>query len=153
MTILQINRTVPFNPAALLGENWSSVEVDQDERSIVLTEVDLTKVRLETMLKDGESSVSGEEKLKRLISASFIRLDAKVFQTFWENKHFIPEEWKQPIRGKMMGVYFYGTILRDGEDGFVLYLYWNYDRDKWDWQVESLDDLQDDAGLSAVLAV
>src|ERR1700682_1671988 len=97
MTILTIDRTTPFRPAVFLGEGWTIEE--QDNRSLVLTEVDLSKVRFETMLESGEEYLTGEEKQNRLKKAGHIRLDAKFFQTLWEDKTKIPESWKEKTNG------------------------------------------------------
>ena len=128
--ISRIDRTSAFDPVAFIGEGWSIVE--QDECSLALTEVDLTKVSFETMLKDGEKTVVGEEKLKRLIASGDIRLDAKVFQTLWENQHLIPASWKEPTNGNTTYVFFDGTILRNSYGNrCVLCLDWGVGR--WNW--------------------
>ena len=116
--ILPIDRSQPFDPVKFLGQGWTIEE--EDERSLVLTQLDLTEVRLEQMLKKGETSIKGEEKLRRLKEVGHIRLDAKIFQALWENQAFIPESWK----GR--AVYFDGTILRNPDGNrCVLYLYWS----------------------------
>ncbi|MFA6397884.1 MAG: hypothetical protein WDK96_03530, partial [Candidatus Paceibacterota bacterium] len=38
--IIKIDRTKPFDPATFIGASWTIVE--QDERAIALTEIDLT---------------------------------------------------------------------------------------------------------------
>lgn len=141
--IIRIDRTTAFDPVAFLGADWSIVE--QDGRSLELAEVDPTKVRLETMLKKGETSVGGEEKLKRLIASGNIRLDAKIFQAFWENQHLIPEHWKQPTNGNTTFIFFDGEVLRSPiGNRCVPYLYWldgEWRRNaKWlgnDWDVRT----------------
>jgi len=147
--IISIDRTVPFDPVKLLGQVWTIEE--QDERSLALTQVNLANVRLEHMLKKGEDRIAGEEKLKRLKKANHIRLDAKVFQTLWENQALIPEAWKQETHGNTTYIFFDGTILRipDG-NRYVLYLYWNDGR--WGWDFYWLDRDWDSFVLSAVLA-
>lgn len=129
--IIPIDRTVPFDPVKLLGQGWKIEE--QDERSLALTQVNLADVRLEHMLKKGEDRITGEEKLKRLKKANSIRLDAKVFQTLWENQSLIPETWKQKTKGNTTYVFFDGTVLRC-PDGLrcVLYLYWR--GGQWYWR-------------------
>ncbi len=135
--IVQINRTQPFNPSTFIREGWSiwkgpidgnglKGEEAQDERSLALSEVDLSKVRLETMLRGGESSIGGEEKLTRLKASGNIRLDAKVLQTLEKNQSLIPESWKERTNGFSTYIYFDGTVLR-GPLGLrcVLYLYWH----------------------------
>jgi hypothetical protein len=147
--VIPIDRTSAFDPVAFIGEGWSIAE--EDERSLALTEVDLSKVNFETMLAEGETSVGGEEKLKRLKEAGHIRLDAKAFQTFWENPHLIPESFKQKTYGNTTCIFFDGTILRysDGEL-FVLYLYWH--DGKWNWHYDWLGIVWCANHPSAVLA-
>jgi hypothetical protein len=147
--VIPIDRTSAFDPVAFIGNGWSIVE--EDERSLKLSEVDLTKVNFETMLKDHESSVVGEEKLKRLKDAGHIRLDAKVFETLWENQHLIPASWKEPTNGNTTYVFFDGTILRDS-DGLrcVLCLCWHGGR--WYWSCYWLDNEWSALDPSAVLA-
>ncbi len=140
---LLIDRTQPFNPSTFIGEGWSfwkgpidgnglKGKAAQDERSLVLSEVDLSQVRFETMLKDGESSIRGEEKLERLKASGNIRLDAKILQTLWENKHFIPESWKERVNGNIRYIFFCGTELRSSDgDRFLLCLYWGVGG--WGW--------------------
>lgn len=128
--VITIDRISAFDPVAFIGEGWSIVE--QDERSLKLGEVDLTKVNFKTMLKDRESSVVGEEKLKRLKDAGHIRLDAKVFQTLWENQHLIPASWKEPANGNTTYVFFDGTILRRSSGNrYVLCLCWSDGGWRW----------------------
>ncbi|MEK9185760.1 MAG: hypothetical protein AAB863_03210 [Patescibacteria group bacterium] len=142
-SILLINRTALFNPAKFLGEGWSiwrgpadgdglSGDEEQDERSLALTEVDFSKVRFETCLKDDEHGITGEEKLRRLKEAGHIRLDAKVFQTLWENKDKIPESWKEKINDNIRYIFFDGTILRS-PSGSRDVLCFCWDDGEWHW--------------------
>ena len=134
--IILIDRTAPFDPVKLLGQGWTIEE--QDERSLALDQVNLAKVRLEHMLKKGEIWIKGEKKLRRLKSANYIRLDAKIFQTLWQNQHLIPEQWKEKTNGNTTFVYFNGTILRNPYgDRYVLDLYW--DDGRWDWDYSWLE--------------
>lgn len=148
--VISINRG-RFNPKSFIGEGWSIVADETDQRSVALTELDLTKVQHVTMLKDGETYVKGEEKLKRLKKDGRIRLDADVFLTLWENQHLIPESWKEPINGNTRFVYFDGTVLRHSDgDRCVLYLYWP--DGQWRWLVHWLGDDWGAFNPSAVLA-
>ena len=160
--VITINRTRPFNPAEFIGEGWSiwrgpadgnglEGDEEQDERSLKLTEVNFSKVRLETCLKGGESSVKGEEKLKRLKETNCIRLDAKIFQTLWQNQHLIPESWKEKTNGNTTYVFFDGTTLR-GPFGRRIVLYLFFRDGKWYWYYCWLEDDWHDNSPSAVLA-
>lgn len=129
---ITIDRSFTFDTADFLGTNWSIAE--QDEHSLVLTEIDLSKVSFETTLEKGEGSVVGGKKLGRLKDAGHIRLDAKVFQTLLVNQHLIPKSWRKTTNGNTTRIYFDGTIFRDS-DGHrrVLCLYWNGEVWVRDW--------------------
>lgn len=131
--VITINRGC-FNPTEFIGEGWSIITDETDTRSTALTELDLSKVKFDTMLKDGETRVGGEEMLKRLKESGNIRLDADVFHTLWENQHLIPESWKEKVNGNTRYIFFDGTVLQD-PFGYrcVLYLYWN--GGEWRWHV------------------
>jgi hypothetical protein len=147
--VITVDRTSAFDPVAFIGNGWSIVE--EDKRSLKLTEVDLAKVSFKTTLKGRENTVVGNEKLKRLIASGDIRLDAKVFQTLWENQHLIPEAWKQPTNGNTTYVFFDGTILQHSGGGrYVLDLFWSDGR--WRWRYVWLDVQWDANRPSAVLA-
>jgi len=103
------------------------------------------------MLKDGETYVNGEEKLKRLKSAGHIRLDDGVFQVFWKNQHLIPERFKEKTGGNTTYIFFDGTILRGPGGGrYVLYLFWC--GGEWFWFYRWLGRGWDANYPSAVLA-
>ncbi len=109
----EIVQAVPFDPVKFLGEGWS-IEPDQDEESLALTEVDLSKVSLETGLK---AKITGEEKLKREKKRKVIRLDARFFMALWNDKTKIPEAWKEKTNGNTTYICFTGTPLRNLNDG------------------------------------
>ena len=145
---IPINRSRAFNPAEFIGKGWTIVE--QDERSLVLTEVDLTKVCFKDCLQKGETAVNGEEKLKRLKQAGHIRLDAKIFQTLWENQFLIPESWKEKIDGKTHFIFFDGTVFRGPNDNrYIFCLDWG--GGEWWWGCLWLGDVWFVNNSSAVL--
>ena len=159
--IVKIDRSKPFNPAEFIGAGWTiwkgpangdglTGEEDQDKRSLVLTELDLTKIRFEDTLKSGESVVNGEEKQKRLAKAGRIRLDAKVFQTFCDNQAVIPASWKEPIGDNTRYIYFDGTILRS-PNGYRIVLYLDWSGGRWHWDCHCRGSDWDDCDPSAVL--
>lgn len=134
--ILRIDRSKSFDPVKFLGEGWSIVE--EDERSLALTEIDPTKIQLETVLKEGEKRIQSEEKFKRLKKTGYIRLDARIFQTLWGDQSLIPEIWKVKTDGNTSFIYFDGTEFRRSVGGrAVLFLCWNDGR--WDWGADRLD--------------
>lgn len=146
---LVIDRSKPFDPMKFIGEGWSIVE--EDERSLMLTQIDFTKVRFDSGLKEGESRITGEEKLKRLKKKSEIRLDAEIGQALYEEKgqttlRFIHEHY---------GISWFelaGTVLRDPDgDRYFLYLYRHGDG-SWRWSYRWLDSGRGARGVSPVLA-
>lgn len=131
-TVISIDRSKPFDPTTFpsLGKGWKVAE--QDERSVALTELILDSVQFLHMLEQGETYVKGEKKLERLKKAGHIRLDAKVFQTLWENQTLIPARWKEKTNGNTTFIYFDGTVLLGpGGSRFVLCLFW--DGGGWRW--------------------
>jgi hypothetical protein len=146
--VIPIDRSKPFNPAKFIGEGWTIEE--QDERSLALAEIDLTSIQFEHMLSQGETWIMGEDKLRRPKDAGHIRLDAKVFQTLWENQHLIPERFKEKKNGNTTVISFDGTVLRNLDDyHYVLYFYWNDNR--WHWSFRWLYSERPTNYLSAVL--
>lgn len=111
MTILRIDRSKPFNHSLFGGweikekgsskwhnKVWRELIVPKDENSIFLSEVDLSRVTLETMLENGEKFITWEEKgkrLKQLQEQGGILLDIKVFEALTENPSLYPESWKE----------------------------------------------------------
>ena len=146
---ITVDRAQPFDPVKLLGQGWTIEE--QDERALALDKVDLAEVKLEHMLKNNETWIKGEEKLKRLKKAGYIRLDAKVFQKLWENQELIPESWKEKTDGYTTFIFFDGTILR-GPRGSRCVLYLDWFGGRWDWDYRWLEGRWSVRDPSAVLA-
>ena len=133
---LVIDRSHPFNPTRFIGKGWTIEE--QDERALALTEIDFSKVRFESGLKEGEAAITGEEKLKRLKAGGVVRLDAKIGQTLYEENgqatlRFIHEHFG------ISWLELAGTVLRhpDGRR-YCLYLC-RYGDDPWRWRYGWLD--------------
>jgi hypothetical protein len=147
--IFSVDRKKPFNPAESIDNGWTIV--DEDERSLALSEIDFSKIRLETCLTSGEWSITGEEKLRRLKMTRYIRLDAKVCQTLRENQHLIPGDWKVSANSGVKFVFFDGTILRDPHGHrCIVCLYW--DVREWRLYPRRLNLFWDAGRPSAVLA-
>ena len=148
--VINIDRSIPFDPTTFIGSGWSIEE--QDERAIALTEINLTEVMFDSTLEKGEKSIKGENKLKRLKEkTNRIRLDAGIFKTLWENQILIPEKWKEKTNGNTTFIFFDGTVLRSSS-GYrcVLYLYWS--DGKWRWSCNWLEVDWSANDPSAVLA-
>ena len=147
--VINIDRSIPFDPKTFIDDGWSIEE--QDERSIALTEINLTEVMFDSTLKKGEKIIKGEDKLKRLKKkTNRIRLDAGIFKTLWENQILIPLKWKEQTKGKTTFIFFNGTVLRNSHGSrFVLCLYWS--DGEWDWHYDWLESDWDANDPSAVL--
>lgn len=126
MTILQIDRSKPFDPVGAFGSGWSILE--EDSRSLLLTEIDLSKVSFQTMLKHDElMGIDSEELLKRLKANGSIRLDAGIFQTIYENQELIPRFWRELaedwIEKESPFIFADGTVLQKSGCSATLYMF------------------------------
>jgi Adenylate and Guanylate cyclase catalytic domain len=72
---LVIDRSKPFDPARFIGSGWRIVE--EDPRALAITEIDFSKARFDSGLKEGESIIDGEEKLKRVKQLPAIRMRSR----------------------------------------------------------------------------
>jgi hypothetical protein len=148
--IIKINRRQLFDPLRFMQRRCFQI-VEQDERSMILNEIDAAKISLESMLQ-GETAISGEEHLKRLKQAGCIRLGASVFQALWENQHLIPEYWKGTLKDRR-NIFFDGTVLKNQCGRYVISLSWSKDKE-WKWTCCRLDKVcRKSRDMSAVLKV
>jgi hypothetical protein len=146
--IIKINRRQLFDPLRFIKHQCFQID-EQDERSVILSEIDTSKIALESML-NGETTISREEHLKRLKQAGHIRLAASIFHAIWENRHLIPERWKG-ISADRKRIYFDGTVLRNQSGRYVISMYWD-SHDEWRWTCCPFDKGYWKAGdVSAVL--
>lgn len=90
--IISIDRT---KMEVTLGFYRDRKILELDERSLRLTEIDLTKVKLLNVLKKGEREISGEERLRRIKETGHIRLDTWILQAILKNPECIPANWDQ----------------------------------------------------------
>ena len=58
--VISLAHTPAFNSVILMGKG--SYTLEEDKRSVVLTEIDLTDVKLKTMRGNGEQPFRGEER-------------------------------------------------------------------------------------------
>jgi hypothetical protein len=143
LQIIEIDRSKPFDPTEFIG---GGVIEEQDERSLALTQLDVSKIRLETILDSNEQPVRSRKRLERLKESGQIRLDARFFKKFWENQDLIPEKWKETVDGSPRFIFFDGTVIRRDTRSFVLGLYWSCG--KWNYTFYWLDG--DGAGHSCI---
>lgn len=163
--IIRINPDLKFDPTEFIGSGWTvwkgpadgyglKGEQDLDKRSLALTEVDLAAAIFESGLKKSESSINGEEKLKRLQASANTQFGGNIFLALWQdyqqNKENSCLEWLWRNR-KISWMSFFGLVLRDPNGNRrVLYLY-RYG-DGWVWGDGWLGDGWNAGGLSAGLA-
>jgi len=133
--VIKINRKRLFDPAQFMDHQGLEIE-EQDKQSILLEAIDSSDIALESMLQS-ETVISGEEHLRRLKKIGHTRLDAKVFQTLWENQHLIPEHWKGTAKDPKH-IFFDGTVLKNQYGRYVISLYWDKGK-KWRWTYCRLD--------------
>ena len=127
---VHIDRSKKFPVQKFVGSTWSIIE--EDERSLALSEIDLENVVLSRTLPLGKNSIRGYEKHEFLRATGCIRLDANVFWTLWNDQKAIPESWKEEMNGHPTFIYFDGTVLTDSTgERFVLYLC--YYGSQWCW--------------------
>ena len=79
-----------FDPALFMSESWSAAE--EDERANRITEIDASSIVVVTALKNGEQSITGEERVKRLKEMPYIRLGGRAFlglaPVWWRGEDF-----------------------------------------------------------------
>jgi len=149
--IVKIARDVVFKPVTFIGKGWKMLDKETDERAVKLAEVDFTKVNLATCLKEGEPSITGEEKLKRLREGGDILLDVGIFLALWNEEGHTTLNWLYKERG-VTYLDFFGTILEGPSGGrYVLYLY-RRDDGRWDWHCDCLAHDWNGENFSASLA-
>lgn len=162
---LHIDRSRPFNPAEFIGPNWTiwrgptngnglEGEEEQDARSLALAEVDLVGgISLDATLNAGETYITSEERIHRLVAKDAIKMDTKIFQTLWENQKMIPERLKEKTNGNTTYVFVDGTTLRSpGGNRCSLCFYWHADVREWCWDCRWLGRDRGVDRLSALLA-
>ena len=126
-TTLTIDRSKPFDPT-FFGTGWT-VE-SENPKAIALTEVDFTKVTFDSFLREGEETITGEEKLSR--ATDTLLLDAKIGQLLYEQKNQPLLNWLYDKKG-ICWMEFAGTVLRDSVGRrYFLYLLRQLDG-SWHW--------------------
>ena len=152
---------VPFDPS-MIGQNWTfwkgpidgngleGEELDCDQRSLILSEIDFAQVSRETCLVEKEKPISGEEKLRHLIESGKIRLDPSFGWALVNEPGQKTLRWLYDTFG-VDHLDFLGRVLRrPGGRRRVLYLY-RYDCGRWRWSVYRLDHDGDVGRVSAAL--
>ena len=147
---LVIDRTKPFNPEKFMGGlGWTMGE--QDERALLLTEIDFSKVRFESGLKEGESTITGVEKLERLTQGGLIRPDANTGQALYEEKGQATLRFLYDTFG-ISWMELAGSVLRDSNGLLYSLCLYRIDDGSWDWDYYWLDSDRGASLISPLLA-
>jgi hypothetical protein len=157
--ILEIDRTADV----IEFTGWSGAEIenkDTDKSSIELTEIDISKLKLDTSWLGGESILNGEKRLEALKKSGKIRLDAQILialtklpkEELNRKMEILAEANEISLEDlKKKYIFFDGTIIRDsGGNRGALCLGW--DGSEWHWNYDSLDNDWNDSNPSLVLA-
>ena len=150
--VITIDRTTPFNPSGFINSDWSLLS--QDERSLELLEVNISKVKLvPTILIGNETSTYYKKRMERLREQGGITLDAKVLLVLWKNQHLVPESWKQATEeGRYVEIFFDGTVLT-GPKHYEYILCFAFRFGEWSWNWKPTFGLWGHTHSSAVLVV
>ena len=146
---LRLDRSQPFDPRKFIGRGWEIVE--EDERSLALTEIDFSAVRFVSGHAEGEDLITGEAKLERLKALPDVRLDAAIGVALLREPgqatlRFIHEHFT------ISWFELAGTVLR-GPGGRRPFLYLCRVGDgSWDWAYYWLDCGRRRVGVSPLLA-
>jgi hypothetical protein len=132
--IIKLDPSKKFIPDGYFSAGWTTWKgakdggglegkEDVDERSLALTEIDLSKVTLETCLKFGEVVINGEEQLARLKTLEGkILLGGNAIMALWEDYQVNGEnsglEWLRITR-RVTYIEFHGLILRRFSQRYV----------------------------------
>jgi len=159
--MLSIDRTADV----IKFTSWNGVKKIEDKytdiRSTALTEIDLSKVKLDTSWLGGEKSVNGEQRLEALKASGNIRLDAQVLITLINLPQEELNKKMEIIAGaeankislddfKKKVIFFDGTIIRDSDDRrHALCLHWG--GSEWIWTSINIGLSLDDGYPSLVL--
>ena len=143
--------TKPFDPASFIGSGW---KFEDGESKDVRMDIDWCKVRFEHYLKEGETTITGEEKLKRINASGDTPFGAKVFFSLWQdyqkNKENSVLEWLYRTHGIIFMDFFRDVLRRPRGSRCVLYLF--RDADEWDADCSWLDDDWNAGDVSGVPA-
>ena len=117
-----ILRPTEFDPASFIGIGWKFADTDADSRSLAFTEVDFSQVHYETCLKKGEQSITGEEKLKRLLGKGGSCLDPRFGVALLQEKGQQALERLNKKHGITYLDFFGGILVAPNGHRYVLYL-------------------------------
>lgn len=147
---LKIDRTKDFDFKDLLGKDFEVSE--QDKKSLLITDLNLLEIELDSTLEKGQTSITGETRVTRLKQKKQVRLDALICKTILENKSLIPKRWKDTKNGFFTFIHFDGTIFVDSYgDRFSLFIVWRDYKSGWEVGKSWLDFDCSQNSLSAII--
>ena len=134
----------PFDPAPFIGAGWTTWrgpingnglegEEECDKRSLALQEVDFTQARFVDGLKEGEKTVKGEEKLRRMRESGDILLDPGFAVTLLNEPGQATLEWYYKTTGKTY-LDFMGRILRNPNGNRYVLCVFRSGGGQWGWR-------------------
>ncbi len=131
-----VDRSQKFTIQNFFDSGWGIDE--EDQRSLIRREFDVSRIKLINMLIPAESSISGEDKIERINDLGLVRLDAAVLQKFLENQKKIPESWKITLNGEARCIFFDGTIVKDLISDRRHTFFIRFNGKEWDWNYRCL---------------
>jgi len=160
--------TAIFSPVEFIGLGWSVWKgpvdgngVEGDEECVTEPDiVDFEQIVLETHLQGDDTSVHGEEKMRRARASKNRQLGGKAFLALWNNWRACkaagkPEDsiLEKLRKAKKIGnvVYFFGLTLRDS-DGARCVLCLCFNVGGWGWDYDWLGNHWHASGPSVALA-
>ena len=147
--------TKPLDPASFIGKGWEFVAKECCLRTHALTEIDWAKVEFVTCLNEGESSITGEEKLKRLKSSGAIRLGSSAFNSLWldyqarKAESVLEQLFKEQ---NLTYIDFFGDVLLYPLGHRLVLCLDRDDGGRWHWSYRWLGHVWDASDRSAVSA-
>lgn len=134
--------TAPFGPVEFLGAGWKIVADEHDNRNDGLTEVDFNKVDFVGCLTKSETSITGEEKLKRLKAGKQIRYGVTTFVGLWNDYQSRKENSVLETLFLTKGITyldFFGDVLLDLDDDRNVLCFYRLGDGQWNWDYDWLD--------------
>ncbi len=159
-SIIKIDRSNSFNIERFPNYGYGQYIAGQNERSLIIDELRLSSVSLLTTIPRGDILVSPKDHQEKLKSGGYIKLDAKIFETLWDDQQLIPESWKKYSRIDFEGTEFGSKQFPRSTD--FLTLKWElvakkdragnlYTDFAWMWHYHSCDDYRYGGQRTAVV--
>ena len=136
-----IVRPAPFDPEKFLGKSWGIIAEERDARSAALPEVDFGQAEFISCLKPGESSIKGEEKLRRLKASGRLRYGASVFHGLWQDYQNRQENSVLETLYRLKNLTyldFFGDVLLSPDGGRLVLCLYRSSGGEWYWDARWL---------------